>query len=60
MSLYSCLALIEHETDLLYKTMVEKTRDRRIKLLLNVTPQETKGHEEILKLAIEVASTKKS
>jgi hypothetical protein len=49
MSLYSCLALIEYETDLLYETMVEKARDRRIKLLLNVILQETKGHAEIFK-----------
>lgn len=46
---YSCLALIEHETRLLYETMVEKAGDRSIELLLMVILQETKGHEEIFK-----------
>jgi rubrerythrin len=49
MPLYSCLALLEHETCLLYETMVERAGDRDIKLLLNVILQETKGHEEIFK-----------
>jgi rubrerythrin len=49
MSLYSCLALIEHETGLLYEAMVEKAEDHRIQLLLNVILQETRGHEEIFK-----------
>jgi rubrerythrin len=49
LSLYSCLALIEHETDLLYEAMVEKTEDRDVKLLLAVVLEETKGHEEIFK-----------
>ncbi|MGA2240001.1 MAG: ferritin-like domain-containing protein [Candidatus Bathyarchaeia archaeon] len=49
MSLYSCLALIEHETDLLYEAMVEKAEDRKIQLLLDVILQETKGHHEIFK-----------
>jgi rubrerythrin len=49
MLVYSCLALIEHETAMLYGTMVEKAKDRNIELLLNVILQETKGHEEIFK-----------
>jgi len=46
---YSCLALIEHETELLYETMVRKAGDRNLELLLNLILQETKGHEEIFK-----------
>ena len=46
---YSCLALIEHETVLLYETMVKKAGSRNVELLLNVILQETKGHEEIFK-----------
>lgn len=49
MSLYSCLALIEHETNLLYEAMVEEAEDRNIELLLTVILHETKGHEEIFK-----------
>jgi rubrerythrin len=49
MSVYSCLALIEHETGLLYEAMVEKAEDRNIELLLTVILHETKGHEEIFK-----------
>jgi len=49
MSLYSCLAFIEHETALLYETLFEKAEDRSIGLLLNVILHETKGHEEIFK-----------
>jgi rubrerythrin len=49
MTLYSCLALIEHETALLYETMVENAGNPSIELLLNVILQETKGHEEIFK-----------
>jgi len=49
MSLYSCLALIEHETNLLYEAMIEKAEDRKIQLLLDVILQETRGHKEIFK-----------
>jgi rubrerythrin len=49
MTSFSCLALIERETKLLYEEMVKKARDRNIELLLNVILQETKGHEEIFK-----------
>ncbi len=49
MALYSCLALIEDETDQLYEMLVKKAGDRSIELLLNVILQETKGHEEIFK-----------
>ena len=40
---------MEHETDLLYETMVEKAGDHNIELLLRVILHETKGHEEIFK-----------
>jgi len=49
MAIFSCLALIEHETALLYEAMVKNAGDRNIELLLNVILQETKGHEEIFK-----------
>jgi len=49
MSLYSCFALIEHETAILYEAMVAKAEDHNAALLLNVILQETKGHEEIFK-----------
>ena len=49
MTSFSCLALIERETRLLYEEMVKKAGDRNVELLLNVILQETKGHEEIFK-----------
>jgi len=46
---FSCLALIECETRLLYEEMEKRAEGRNIELLLNVILQETKGHEEIFK-----------
>lgn len=46
---FSCLALIEYETSLLYDTIIEKVKDEKVKLLLLNILEETKKHEKILK-----------
>jgi rubrerythrin len=45
---FSCLALIEYETCLLYKAIVDKTEDLRVRLLLFNILAETKKHKGVL------------
>lgn len=46
---FPCLALIEHETSLLYEAMIEKVENPKVKLLLLNILEETKKHREVLK-----------
>jgi rubrerythrin len=45
---FSCLALIEYETCLLYKAVIKKAEDLRVRLLLFNILAETKKHKGVL------------
>jgi len=48
MAIFSCLALLENETHLLYEAMFSRADNSQVKLLLRKLSLETKTHRDIL------------